>query len=103
MPPISNLNIALGRGYTAAEDEHSAHVAIVGTDIVDNVLGQAIRWQGNSRGRRAVHGDGVAESQGKIFGASLDNWVAIPLSGFLHSYGSNASLSIYVDTGGAER
>jgi putative ABC transport system permease protein len=101
MPPISNLNIALGRGYTAAEDEHSAHVAIVGTDIVDNVLGT-----GDPLGKEIrVDGEpytviGVAESQGKIFGASLDNWVAIPLSGFLHSYGSNASLSIYVDTGG---
>ena len=30
----------------------------------------------------------------------MDNWVAIPLTTFLHTYGSNASLEIYVDAGG---
>src|SRR6516162_3516758 len=39
MPAISNLNIELGRGFTQTEDDHSAGVAIVGADIVDNVLG----------------------------------------------------------------
>src|SRR4051812_16640744 len=39
MPPISNLNVEQGRGFTQTEDEHSTHVAIVGADIVDNVLG----------------------------------------------------------------
>ncbi|MGD0547060.1 MAG: ABC transporter permease, partial [Terracidiphilus sp.] len=39
MPPISNLNIDSGRSFTEVEDTHSAHVAVVGCDIVDNVLG----------------------------------------------------------------
>ncbi len=39
MPPISNLNIDEGRSFTEVEDEHSAHVAIIGYDVVDNVLG----------------------------------------------------------------
>ena len=101
MPPISNLNIALGRAFTESEDEHSAHVAIVGADIVDNMLGP-----GDPLGKEIrVDGEpytviGVGEAQGKMFGSSMDNWVAIPLDAFLHSYGSNASLSIYVDTGG---
>jgi putative ABC transport system permease protein len=104
MPPISNLNIALGRSFTAAEDEHSAHVAIVGADIVDNMLGA-----GDPLGKEIrVDGEpytviGVGEAQGKMFGNSMDNWVAIPLTSFLHQYGAygqNASLSIYVDTGG---
>jgi len=104
MPPISNLNIALGRSFTAAEDEHSAHVAIVGADIVDNMLGA-----GDPLGKEIrVDGEpytviGVGEAQGKMFGSSMDNWVAIPLTSFLHEYGAygqNVSLSIYVDTGG---
>jgi putative ABC transport system permease protein len=101
MPPISNLNIALGRSFTESEDEHSTHVAIVGADIVSNMLGP-----GDPLGKEIrVDGEpytviGVGEAQGKMFAASMDNWVAIPLSAFLHSYGSNASLSIYVDTGG---
>jgi putative ABC transport system permease protein len=46
---------------------------------------------------------GVGEAQGKMFGSSMDNWVAVPLTSFLHAYGAhgdNSSLSIYVDTGG---
>src|SRR5580700_6253342 len=39
MPQMMNLNIAEGRFYTELEDQHSARVAVVGSDIVDNVLG----------------------------------------------------------------
>ncbi|MGB7743233.1 MAG: ABC transporter permease [Terracidiphilus sp.] len=100
MPPISNLNIALGRVYTEVEDEHHSHVAIVGSDIVDNLLGV-----GGPLGKEIrVDGVpytviGVGESQGKMFGQSMDNWVAIPLSNFLDAYGAHQSLEIYVDSG----
>jgi putative ABC transport system permease protein len=100
MPPISNLNVALGRSFTESEDVHAAHVAIVGADIVNNMLGV-----GDPLGKEIrVDGEpytviGVGEAQGKMFGSSMDNWVAIPLDCFLHSYGSNASLTIYADTG----
>src|SRR5271165_5050470 len=39
MPPLANLNIVEGRSFTESEDDHSAHVALVGADVVDNVLG----------------------------------------------------------------
>lgn len=101
MPPMSNQDITLGRSFTESEDTHSTHVAIVGADIVDNLLGP-----GDPLGKEIrVDGTpytviGVGERQGKMLGQSLDNWVAIPLTTFLHSYGSNASLTIYVDAGG---
>jgi putative ABC transport system permease protein len=43
---------------------------------------------------------GVGERQGKMLGQSMDNWVAVPLTAFIHSYGGNASLVIFVDAGG---
>ncbi|HEY2858608.1 MAG TPA: ABC transporter permease [Terracidiphilus sp.] len=101
MLPISNLNIELGRSLTAAEDEHAAHVAVVGADIVDNVLGA-----GDPLGKEIrVDGApytviGVGERQGKALGMSMDNWVVIPLTTFLHTYGEHASMQIYVDAGG---
>jgi putative ABC transport system permease protein len=104
MPPISNQNIVLGRSFTEAEDTHSARVAIVGADIVNNMLGA-----GDPLGKEIrVDGEpytviGVGEAQGKMFGNSMDNWVAVPLTSYLHQYGAydqNASLQIYVDTGG---
>ena len=99
---ISNLNIAEGRSFTESEDEHSAHVAIVGADIVDNVLGP-----GDPLGKEIrVNGSmytviGVAESQGKTMGISRDNWVGIPLTAFLHQFGAHSSLGIYADAGGS--
>jgi len=101
MPPISNLNIDQGRSFTEVEDEHSTHVAIVGYDVVDNVLGA-----GDPLGKEIrVDGTpytvvGVGERQGKMLGMSMDNWVAVPLSAFLHSYGAHSSLVIYVNAGG---
>jgi putative ABC transport system permease protein len=103
MPALSNLNIDTGRSFTEIEDEHSSPVAIVGYDVVDNVLGA-----GDPLGKE-IHVDGspyrvigVGERQGKIMGASMDDWVAIPLNAFLETYGSHKSLNIYVDAGGGE-
>ena len=101
MPAISNLNIAVGRSFTEVEDTHSTHVTIVGSDIADNVLGP-----GDPIGKE-IHVDGapytvigVGESQGKMFGRSMDNWVAIPITTFLDAYGSHFSFRIYADAGG---
>ncbi len=101
MPAISNLNIEIGRSFTEVEDQHSAHVAIVGADIVNDILGP-----GDPLGKEIRVGGspytviGVGEAQGKILGASMDNWVAIPLQAFLQQYGAHQSMDIYVDAGG---
>ena len=101
MPALSNLNIEAGRSFSEIEDEHSARVAIVGCDIVNNMLGP-----GDPLGKEIrVDGApytviGTGECQGKIMGQSMDNWVAVPLTAFLHTYGSNASMTVYADAGG---
>jgi putative ABC transport system permease protein len=101
MPALSNMNIAEGRSYTETEDEHGTHVAIVGSDVVDNVLGD-----GDPLGKEIrVDGApytviGVGEHQGKMMGQSMDNWVAIPLNAFLGAYGAHQSMNLYINTGG---
>ncbi len=101
MPALSNLNIALGRSFTEIEDQHSAHVAIVGSDIVDNLLGPGDPLGKEIRVAGAPYTViGVGEAQGKLLGSSMDNWVAIPLNAYLAQFGAHDSLEIYVDAGG---
>lgn len=101
MPALSNLNIELGRAFTEIEDAHSAHVAIVGSDVVDNLLGPGDPLGKEIRVAGAPYTIiGVGERQGKMLGQSMDNWVAVPLTAFLQQFGAHASLDIYVDAGG---
>src|SRR5277367_1968561 len=102
MPALQNLNITQGRGFTEADEEHASHVAIIGTDIEDHLfagvdpLGQELRVDGTP-----YTVIGISEKQGSTFGASQDNWVAVPLTAFQKSYGTAKTLTIYVKAGAA--
>jgi putative ABC transport system permease protein len=102
MPSLQNLDIAEGRDFTPGDEEHSSHVAIIGMDIRDNLfpgidpLGQELRVDG-----QPYTVIGVAEKQGSTFGQSQDNWVGIPLTEFMKTYGSQKSVTIYIKAGSA--
>ena len=102
MPMLQNLDIAEGRGFTAQDEERAAHVAIIGTDIRDNLfpgvdpLGQELRADG-----MPYTVIGVAEKQGSTFGQSQDNWVGVPLTSYQKTYGTAKTLTIYVKAGSA--
>jgi putative ABC transport system permease protein len=102
MPELQNIDIAEGRGFTEVDESHASHVAIIGTDIRDNLfagidpLGQELRVDG-----QPYTVIGVAEKQGSTFGASQDNWVAVPLTAYQKSYGTAKTLTIYVKAGSA--
>jgi putative ABC transport system permease protein len=102
MASLQNLDIAEGRDFTQVDEDHASHVAIIGTDIRDNLfagidpLGQELRVDG-----QPYTVIGVSEKQGSTFGASQDNWVAIPLTAYQKSYGTAKTLTIYVKAGSA--
>lgn len=93
---LNNINIAEGRALTDADEDHGTHNAVVGYDIVDNILGD-----GDPIGKELrVDGVpytivGVGERQGKTLGQSQDNWVAVPITTYQQTYGTNDSLYIY--------
>ena len=101
MLSLNNINIALGRGFTPADEEHATKNVIVGYDIVDNLLGD-----GDPIGREIrVDGIpysiiGVGERQGKTLGESQDNWVAVPITTYQQIYGYNDSVDIYARANG---
>jgi len=104
MPALHNIDIALGRGFTPADVDRATHNAIVGYDVVDNLLGDEDPLGKEIR----VDGIpytiiGIGERLGKTLGRSEDNWVAVPITTYQHTYGSNDSVKIYArPNGGAE-
>ena len=100
MPAISNLNVVLGRSFIPLDQQYGSRVAIVGYDIVDNLmpdgdpLGKEIRVDGEP-----YTVIGVGERQGKTLGVSQDNYVAVPVTAYQHTYGTNDSVTIYVKAG----
>jgi putative ABC transport system permease protein len=102
MPSLQNLDITEGRGFTDADEEHASQVAIIGTDVQDNLfpgvdpIGQELRVDGEP-----YTVIGVVEKQGSTFGNSQDNFVGVPLTSYMKSYGSQKSVIIYVKAGAA--
>ena len=102
MPSLQNLDITEGRGFTEADEEHGSHVAIIGTDVQDNLfagvdpIGQELRADGEP-----YTVIGVVEKQGSTFGASQDNFVGVPLTAYQKDYGTQKSVTIYVKAGAA--
>ncbi|HEX5284933.1 MAG TPA: ABC transporter permease [Bryocella sp.] len=96
MPEMQNLDIAEGRSFTEADENHASAVCIIGTDIEDNLLKGA-----DPLGKEIRVGGvpytivGMAEPQGKTFGQSQDNWVAVPLTAYQKTYGTSKSVIIY--------
>ena len=100
MPEMQNLNIVQGRSFTPTDDEHASRVALVGSDIQENLLG------GDDPIGKEIRVDGVpytiiglGEKQGKTLGQSQDNWVAVPLSAYQKTYGTAKSLTLYAKAG----
>ncbi len=96
MPEMQNLDMVEGRGLTQADEDHAAHVALIGADIEDNLL------KGEDPIGKDLRVDGVpytiiglGEKQGKTLGQSQDNWVAVPLTSYQKTYGTMKSVTIY--------
>jgi putative ABC transport system permease protein len=101
MLSLNNIDIAIGRGFTPADEDHATHNVIVGYDIVDNLLGDTDPIGKEIR----VDGIpytiiGVGDRQGKTLGESQDNWVAVPITTYQQTYGYNDSVDVYARSGG---
>ncbi len=97
---INAVNIATGRAWTDSETAAARDVCVVGTDMLENLFGGATADRVlNQEVRIAGHPFqiiGVAESFGKIFGVSRDNFIMIPYPTYQKIFGSRDSLVVYI-------
>jgi putative ABC transport system permease protein len=95
MIAIFDLDLNEGRMLTEGDVDRRANTAIIGMDVVDNLMpgvdpiGKEIRVEG-----QPYQVVGVAKRQGKTLGQSRDNWVGIPITAYLKQYGSHTSIRI---------
>src|SRR5579875_382997 len=95
---IANLNIAIGRSFIPADQDYARHVAVIGYDIEHDLLGMGVNPIGQ---QIRVDGEpytviGVAEKQGSTLGQSQDNFVAVPITSFQHTYGTGQSITLSI-------
>lgn len=95
MARVYDQEIVAGRGLTESDLENHSPVAIIGADIVENLmagtdpLGKDIRVDGWTY--RVI---GVGKKEGKTLGQSRDNYVVIPITAWFKQYGSQNSVRI---------
>jgi len=94
----NNWNVAEGRDLRRLDIQYSNDVCAIGSDVADklfyniNPVGQIIRVGG-----KPLRVIGVLEAQPQMFGQSMDNFIAMPITTFHSLYGKKRrSLNITV-------
>src|SRR6185503_2301105 len=95
---LNNLPIASGRGFTEAEADDGAKVAVIGAAVVDALfpdsdpIGQKFKL-----GRMELKVIGTIERQGGLpLGDNPDATVAVPITLFIELYGAARSADLAV-------
>ncbi len=98
---LRNLDIDLGRFFTETEDEHRAFVAVIGSEVRDELFPR-MDPVGKTVGIGGVPFTviGLLVKQGSVLGQSQDNVVYVPMDTFLKVWGTNRSVAIYIKAKG---
>lgn len=97
MSEIDSRTINLGRYFTEAEDNRSASVCLIGSDVGEQFFG------GVSPLNQIIHIEhqeclvvGTFEKIGSVLGQNQDNFTIIPIHTFLRLRGSRSSVTINI-------
>ncbi len=101
MAEINNLDLESGRFFTDIENHHSAMVAVIGSDVRDELFAKLdplgrIMWIGD----QPVRVIGLLRKQGSVLGQSQDNQLFIPVNAFRKRFGTRRSLDLFVRAAG---
>ena len=98
---INNVDVEAGRFFTRTEQEHAAMVAVIGSDVKDELfgkldpIGRALRI-----GNQPVRVIGLLKKQGSVLGRSQDNQLFMPLSAYRKTFGTRGSIDLYIRAAG---
>lgn len=98
---MMNLDLAAGRYFLDSEAAAGAPVAVIGSDVKDELFPQL-----DPLGRVLLVGGipyrviGLLAKQGNMLGQTRDNLVYLPLASYGRSFGHRTSLNLYVQARG---
>jgi putative ABC transport system permease protein len=101
MSEIRNLDLDEGRFFTETENEHRAFVAVIGSDVREELFPRM-----DPIGKTVAIGGipftviGLLVKQGSVLGQSQDNVAYIPRETLCKAWGANRNIGIYVQAKG---
>ena len=98
---LNNLELEAGRFFSQSEEEHSALVAVIGSDVRDELFGRLDPiGRTFSVGGNPLKVIGLLRKQGTVLGQSQDNQLYMPLATYQRFFGNRQSLNIFVRPSG---
>lgn len=96
MADIYNIDVEAGRFFTSTENDHSAMVVVIGSDVRDELFGKIdpigrIVWV-KGQPMRVI---GLLRKQGSVMGQNQDTQLWMPVTSFKKRFGRNG-LGIFV-------
>lgn len=94
---LNNLDLETGRFFNPSEERHSAPLAVIGSDLKDELFGRL-----DPIGREVTLGGkklrviGVLQKQGSVLGQNQDKVLYAPLGTFKKIFGSRQSIDIFI-------
>jgi putative ABC transport system permease protein len=101
MANMNSVDLEEGRYFTRSEDSHATPVAVIGTDLREELfgrqdpIGRTVTVSG-----RHLKVIGLLRKQGSVLGQNQDNQLYMPLRTFQKLYGARRGLNIFVRPSG---
>ena len=94
---LQNLDLEAGRFFTPSEEQRSAALIIIGSDVREELFGQLDPIGRTIRvGNRPMRVIGLLRKQGSVLGNNQDKVLFMPLTAWQKQFGSRESLNIWV-------
>lgn len=94
---LNNLDVEAGRYFTPTEEQRSALVVVIGSDVREELFGQLDPIGRTMRvGNQPMRVIGLLRKQGAVLGENQDKVLYMPITTWQKTFGSRESLDIWV-------